>query len=445
MVALPLVRGFSGGAVFAYRNGRAISVDTFLHDVATLARRLPDREYLLNLCTDRYRFTVGLGAALLRGQVSLLPPNLAPDTLARLVQQYSSAYALLEEKVVAPAMEALVFPELRESVGEAGPIPLIPSDQTALIVFTSGSTGRPVPHPKSWGCLVAAAGAERGRVGSRLPPGTSILGTVPAQHMYGLELTVTLGMQCGFAFHAGRPFYAADIRHDLASLPRPRILVTTPLHLRVVLAEDDELPAADLLVCATAPLSPQLAVQAEERFRAPLYEIYGCTEGGQIAMRRTVEGAEWQTMPGVALRIDSRGTWAGGGHIDGEVLLGDVLEVCDRESFLLHGRTADLVNIAGKRTSLEYLNYQLNSIAGVRDGVFVAPADDVNGASRLTAFVVAPGLSQDDIMSVLRERLDAAFLPRPLYLVPALPRNDMGKLPRKALEELVHGIVSEAD
>ncbi len=444
MVTLPLIRGFSDGAVFGYRDGRAIGADAFLRDVWRVAAILPDRQHVLNLLTDRYLFAVGFAAALVRGQASLLPPNLAPDTMARLARQYPGAYCIGEEAACASAMEKLVFPDLRESAAGASLVPLIPESQVAAIVFTSGSTGEPVPHPKSWGSLVAAAGRERGRMGSHLESGTAVLGTVPPQHMYGLELTVTLSMQCGLALHAGRPFYPADIRHELASLPRPRILVTTPLHLRVLLAEDDETPAADLLVCATAPLSPRLAVEAEERFSAPLYEIYGCTEAGQIAARRTVEAVEWRAMPGVALRTDEKGSWVRGAHIDGEILVGDVLELRDRERFLLHGRTADLVNVAGKRTSLEYLNYHLNSIAGVRDGAFVAPANHEEGVSRLMALVVAPDMAREDILHALRQRIDAAFLPRPLILVDALPRNATGKLPRKALEELIDGIASEA-
>jgi len=41
--------------------------------------------------------------------------------------------------------------------------------------------------------------------------------------------------------------------------------------------------------------------------------------------------------------------------------------------FLLGGRSADLVDVAGKRTSLAQLNHLLRSIEGVRDGVFVLP------------------------------------------------------------------------
>ena len=40
-------------------------------------------------------------------------------------------------------------------------------------------------------------------------------------------------------------------------------------------------------------------------------------------------------------------------------------------------------------------------------------------------------------MSALRQRIDPAFLPRPLCFVEALPRNETGKLPRIAVEDLV--------
>ena len=444
MASLPLIRGFGDGAVFGYRRGRAIRCEEFLRDVSRLARLLPDCPTILNACADRYQFAVGFAAALVRGQTSLLPPNLTPDTMARLADRYPRAYCLGKEPACASAMETIDFPDL--CAGDAGPdqVPPVPESQVAAIVFTSGSTGEPVPHPKSWGRLVKGAATEHGRLGGCLAPGAAILGTVPPQHMYGLESTVMLAMQCGLALHAGRPFYPADIREELASLPRPRILVTTPLHLRVLLAEDDDPPAADLLICATAPLSPQLAAEAEGRFHAPLYEIYGCTEAGQIATRRTVDTVEWRALPGVALRADASGSLVRGAHIDGEIRVGDVLELRGAERFLLHGRSADLVNVAGKRTSLEYLNYHLNSIPGVRDGAFVAPANDEAGVPRLMAFAVAPALAREDIMNALRQRIDAAFLPRPLVLVGALPRNATGKLPRRALEELVDGIASEA-
>jgi acyl-coenzyme A synthetase/AMP-(fatty) acid ligase len=436
MTDLPLIRAYAGDdAVFAHRNGQTVSVAAFLRDVARLALLLPDRRYVLNLCCDRYRFAVGFAAALTRGQISLLPPNQTPDLMAQLARQYPGAYCLAESADGAPALETVLFPDLAREDAAAPPLAAMPADQIAAIIFTSGSTGQPVPNQKSWGSLVRGAAAEAGRLDVR--PGLAVVGTVPPQHMYGLESTVLLMLQNGLALHAGRPFYPADIRAELAALPRPRGLVTTPVHLRALLAEPDRLPALDFLLCATAPLAPQLAAAAETRFGTPLYEIYGCTEAGQVATRRTVDTAEWSAFPGVALRQDEKGTWVKGGHVETEVLLSDVIELRGGPQFLLHGRIADLVNVAGKRTSISNLNYHLNSIEGVRDGVFVMPEEERDGVTRLMAFVVAPGLTGEAVMNALRQRIDTAFLPRPLCFVHDLPRNTTGKLPREALGDLV--------
>ena len=156
---------------------------------------------------------------------------------------------------------------------------------------------------------------------------------------------------------------------------------------------------------------------------------------GTFATRRTSEGPVWHTLAGVELREDAAGVWVSGGHVPTPVLATDMLELQDAHTFILHGRNADLINVAGKRTSLAYLNQQACGIEGVRDAVFYMPEERADEVTRVTAFFVAPGLTRAHLLSALRERIDAAFLPRPLYLVEALPRNATGKITRDALLE----------
>jgi acyl-coenzyme A synthetase/AMP-(fatty) acid ligase len=100
-----------------------------------------------------------------------------------------------------------------------------------------------------------------------------------------------------------------------------------------------------------------------------------------------------------------------------------------------------MVNVAGKRASLSHLNQQLSAVPGVQDCVFVAPEDDGSGRTgRLVAFAVAPGLAIEAVMAALRQVIDPAFLPRPLHLVAALPRNELGKLPRQAIVRLLERV-----
>jgi len=426
MAAQPLVRHHPD-APFAQRRGALVRAGEFLAEVARLAEALPDRRYVINLCTDRFRFTAGFAAALVRGQISLMPPTHTPDVIERLVRDYPDLYCLDDDTAAADGERSARLPA----------VPTIPEERIAAIVFTSGSTGDPVPHPKSWGALVATAMAEIERLRIRDFPGMAILGTVPPQHLYGLESTVLLPLQGTLVLHGGRPFFPADICAELEALPRPRGLVTTPVHLRALLADAAALPPLDFLLSSTAPLPTPLAVEAEARLGAPLHEIYGCTEAGLVATRRPSESAEWQLFPHLAMRQDEKGTWVKGGQAHAEFLLSDVIELRGRGRFRLHGRTADLVNVAGKRTSLASLNHHLTSIPGVRDGAFVVPADDPGGVTRLAAFAVAPGLTSELILAALRQRIDPAFLPRPLCIVESLPRTETGKLPRAEIDSLV--------
>jgi acyl-coenzyme A synthetase/AMP-(fatty) acid ligase len=422
--------------VVAYRGARAVAVRELLDDAARLAGALPASGHVVNLCADRYRFAVGLCAALLRDQVSLLPPGVAPELLRQLAQDYPGLYAIVDGEVPGCPLPLLQFDCPAQSVWPLESVPAFPPEQVVAMAFTSGSTGRPTGHLKRWGSLSLSTVGEAADLGLAGEPEITLLGTVPAQHMYGLETTVLMALQNGFALHAARPFYPADIREALEQIPGQRVLVTTPVHLRALLAEEPRLSRLRLIVCATASLSPSLASQAEQRYGAPVMEIYGFTEAGQVAWRRTTAGPAWRTLPGVRVRVDGTGAWFGGGPVEQEVLASDVIEAHDERTFTLQGRNADLVNIAGKRTSLAYLNHQLLAVGGVLDGTYFAPDREGETVTRLTAFVVAPGMDRSAILTALRTRIDPVFLPRPLHLVDALPRNATGKLPREALADL---------
>jgi acyl-coenzyme A synthetase/AMP-(fatty) acid ligase len=451
MPALPLFVHQRPESIVAYRDGAPISAQRFLLDARALASRLPAGMHVLNLCTDRYRFSVGLAASLLSGKCSLLPPSHTPEVIRQLRSFAPDTFCLTDD-----AECTLDLPLLFYRDSEAHPAPLQSSEwsvpqidvaQLAAYVFTSGSTGAPLPHRKSWGRLVQCVRLEATRLSPIDQGGCAILGTVPPQHMYGFESTVLLPLHSGGALCAGRPFFPADIAAALNELPRPRVLITTPVHLRSLLAAEMALPQLDLIVSATAMLPTNLARDVERRYAVPLLEIYGSTETGQMAARRTALEDEWQLWPGVRLELIDERCWAQGGHIEQATAVADILELKGAERFVLHGRTADLVNIAGKRSSLAYLNHQLNAIPGVLDGAFFVRDDaqaSLAGVARLAALVVAPSLDVATIVQQLRERIDPVFLPRPLLRVQALPRNETGKLPQHLLRTLVAQAAAQA-
>ena len=443
MSSFPLVTHPHAQDILAYGPAGPITVAHFLADVRQLAADMPAGRHVLNVCVDRYRFAVGVAAALLADKISLLPPTLTIEMMRQVKHFAPDVFCLVDQPQAfdlpqfawtgARAVDAAAA----DAASATYDVPEIPAARTAAIVFTSGSTGTPVAHRKDWGGLVRSVRAEAARLGLLDGRRHSIVATVPPQHMYGFESSVLLALQSGSALSAAHPFYPADICSVLAQSPRPCLLVTTPLHLKVLLASGLDIPAPDLVLSATAPMPPQLALAVEARLQAPLFEIYGSTETGQIATRRTTQTAQWTPFPELTLSVSQGRTWVSGGHVQPPMPMADELELLNGGRFLLHGRTADLINIAGKRSSLDYLNHQLNAIPGVIDGAFFMPAEqDDASVTRLMAFAVAPGMKASTLLAALRERIDAVFIPRPLVLLASLPRNSTGKLPREALQAL---------
>src|SRR4051812_9369374 len=89
---LPLIAPGDAHRVVAYRRGEAITAEQFLREVDRTAAALPHASHVLNACTDRYRFAVVLCAAIVRGQVVLLPPATTANIVASLREYARDAF-----------------------------------------------------------------------------------------------------------------------------------------------------------------------------------------------------------------------------------------------------------------------------------------------------------------------------------------------------------------
>ncbi|MEO8385917.1 MAG: AMP-binding protein, partial [Betaproteobacteria bacterium] len=324
-------------------------------------------------------------------------------------------------------------------------IPSISDDFTAAILFTSGSTGNPTAHAKSWGQLVRGAANLWAALGWTPSTRCAVLGSVPSQHMFGLESTVMLPWYAGCPVHLHKPLLPADLESALAQCARPCWWMTTPVHLRPTLQAAIALPGIAGIVASTMNLAPALAVAAEATWQVPVVEIYGSTETGALATRRTASDEWWSPLAGVELKPQSSGDTtrilASGSHIDVPVLLTDELRFNQDGRFLWLGRSADMLKIGGKRASLSALNQRIAAIPGIDDAVFFAPDagddatkhDDAHPMKRLVAFYVSATLSPEQVRATLHDRLDPVFMPRPLFRVAQLPRDANGKLAHLAL------------
>ncbi len=145
--------------------------------------------------------------------------------------------------------------------------------------------------------------------------------------MYGTETSVLLPLLAHMAVHAARPLFPGDVAGALAQVPEPRVLVTTPVHLRTLLASTQEFPPVAVVVSATAPLDAALALRVAAGLHAPLLEMFGSTETCVIATRLTASESGWRLYPGVTLEPAADHTWVRAPWFDAATRLQDVVEV----------------------------------------------------------------------------------------------------------------------
>jgi acyl-coenzyme A synthetase/AMP-(fatty) acid ligase len=265
----------------------------------------------------------------------------------------------------------------------------------------------------------------------------SIVATVPSQHMYGLEMTIMMALHGNCAMNSAHPFYPNEIVAQLQETDDPRLLVTTPIHMRSLLGDNLDIPIIKKTISATAPLPTNLAAKAEKAFGGTIEEIYGCTEAGSSATRHTIATSRWDLLDGMTLHAESDMVLISGDHLDETVPLQDKLNVLSETQFEFLGRTGDLLNVGGKRASLADLSNKILAIHGVEDAVVFMPENDQNNLAQRPAALIVTQLNKQTICQHIAQIIDPVFVPRPVKIVAKLPRSENGKIQRTKLLQLL--------
>ncbi len=432
MSRLPLSLRRPDEPVFVHRC-RPVSLGRLLHQACCVAEALPAGEYVINRCCDRYAFAVGFVAAAMSGRTSLLPPDRMDSTVQDLTRRYPDACVLADE-AGAGGLDGVMHAALAES-GEMDTVPRVAREETGCIVFTSGSTGPSKAIAKPWTTLL-----ESSRINARALEldHHNLLATVPPQHMYGLETSILLPLFAPVAVSHACPFWPGDVAAELENLPEPRVLVSTPVHLRALSDGETRLGPLARVVSSTSPLEPGQAEAVETLHGTRLLEIYGCSETGCMARREPARQDHWTLFPEFEVSEDQGIFRAGADHLVQDFELQDRLEFSGSGTFRLAGRREDLVKVAGKRASLAELNRRLLATPGVRDGVIFEPPEAPDRhVPRLAALVVAPEMEPAEIRAALNGQIEPVFIPRPIVTVDHLPRSETGKLRRDLLADLL--------
>ena len=486
MPTLPVFKYSSLDSPVVFFQDRAISLGEILYTVDYLADKIPAHQHLLNLYEERYYFLLGFLLGLKQQSISLFPSTVTPHVLTHLKDSYNDILVLSEQ---APLQGNLQTFDLKVQLRDKDFLPYqqntnkendlrlpeVELNTNVAIIFTSGSTGQPKPYIKQWNDLLIASEHLTHTLFSDIENKNqtantlfALLATVPAQHMYGLEASIMVALQNGFLIHSDKAFFPQDITHCLEELMQFALsndqniethLITTPLHLKACIKTEVLLPGIKQFISATAPLETELAQSCEQLYGADVMEIFGCTEVGSMAYRRTVQSDQWTVLDDINLKaLDEHEIQINTTRSIKQFLFNDVIELLDEHHFILKGRKEDLINIAGKRTSLAYLNHHLQSYNELNDACFYQSSIEKQSntqnkknkvsETRLVAFVVLNHSESIDakdkkqittkIRSHLQQSIETVFLPKKIYFVESLPRNPTGKLPQSELKKLMH-------
>jgi malonyl-CoA/methylmalonyl-CoA synthetase len=344
-------------------------------------------------------------------------------------------------------------------------------EETAIVLYTSGTTGPPkgvmLPRRAITSNLDALAEIWAWTERDRLAHG------LPLFHVHGLVLGILGPLRRGGEVeHVGK--FSPQAIADALSRGATMVFGVPTMYHRIALEPElgGAFRSARLLVSGSAALPAVEHERIEQLTGQRIVERYGMTETiMNVSVRHDGErtaGYVGLPLPGVELRlvdddgnvletsddetigeIQIRGPNLFTGYLnrpdateeafrDGWFVTGDLATRAPNGYIRIVGRRAtDLIKSAGYKIGAGEIEGALLEHPGVSE-VAVAGRPDPDLGERVVAWVVrAPetGATADELRAHVGELLASHKRPRDFHFVDQLPRNEMGKVMKKALED----------
>ncbi len=344
----------------------------------------------------------------------------------------------------------------------------------ALILYTSGTVGRPkgvvLPHRS----LVASYD----NLASRLPyfkPGKRFLSFMPWYVPHGVYMNLIVSVFHGMIIIVDRAFDAFGPARFYSVLKerKPTICSLAPAILRAIhdFHERAQCPppgSLEAICCASAPLTGDMRDWCREKWGVALHNNYGMTESASwVSIGDNRPGDE----PGCVGRphqdviiADEKGRELPQGET-GEILVagdqvmreyykdpklteealrggrfhtGDLGRFTEDGHLIIAGRIKEIINVAGLKVLPQNVESVALRIPGVAEATAFPIPDEKRG--ELVGLAIAPGknaiLDEKTIIRTLKKSLSAVEVPRRVFFLEKLPRNQSGKVLRGELSRL---------
>jgi len=398
----------------------------------------------------------------------------------------ADAGVVVADAELAPRLDAVpmasVLRRVRTAEALAGeprsPLPDVPDDRRAMILYTSGTTGKPKG-------VVTTHGSLRAQVTSLVTAwewsaNDRILLVLPLHHVHGIVNVLTCALWSGARCDMLRQFDALETWARIARGDLTLFMAVPTIYHKLIAAWEAAPPERRrewsagcgrmrLMVSGSAALPVRTLERWREISSHTLLERYGMTEIG-MALSNPLRGERrpgfvGTPLPGVEVRlVDERGAPVAPGtpgelqvrgptvfleywrrpdataaaFQDGWFRTGDVAQL-EGGSYRILGRSSvDIIKTGGYKISALEIEEVLRTHPAVAECAVVG-VEDVEWGERVCAAVeLAPAcdLTLPQLQGWVKERLAPYKVPRALSVVRALPRNALGKVMKPEVAKL---------
>ncbi|HYN35857.1 MAG TPA: AMP-binding protein [Actinomycetota bacterium] len=288
----------------------------------------------------------------------------------------------------------------------------------------------------------------------------------PLFHSFGLA-TFTFATALGSSMVLPEKFDPEESLR-LIELHKATAASFVPVMIKRIVQLDDkvknryDLSSLRVVMASGSAMGEDLRKAAMEIFGDVLYDLYGSTEAGWVAIARPEDiksrpKSVGKAVPGIEIQIfDKEGERIEGGETgeifiksellfegytsgdakderDGYMSIGDLGHL-DDDFLYIDGRADDMVVVGGENIYPIEIEEVIDGIEGVEDVTVMGIPDDEYGEV-LAAFVVGSA-SEDEIKKVCKAELASYKVPKRIEKLDELPRTSTGKVLKRELVEI---------
>lgn len=327
-----------------------------------------------------------------------------------------------------------------------------------LVVLTSGSSGisKGIRRRPTMGQVLPLVGGLLEQLA--LTMHRPVVVAIPLYHGYGIA-TMAMALALGAPMQLGCRYEIAELMARLPAGERP-FLVSVPTLLArwLKVFSGDRRPST--IITGSAPLSADLCRELLERLGPVLFNLYGSTEGGLIALAspdilarapgcaglplpgnqvRLLDDSWQDVSPGRVGRILVHGPFVIPSREDGWRDTGDLGRFDNDGHLYVCGRADGMIVSGGENVYPHELEEVLLRHPGIVEAAVLVVDDADFGKRLLAAVVTAEGesLEEAELRDWLRQHLERHKLPRAIFVLERIPRNALGKVDKLALERAI--------